>query len=46
LGAGLLTSYGAWGYLQEKIMTTSYVDSLGNKAMYKNSQFLVFVTEF
>merc|ERR1719348_595460 len=43
LGAGLLTSYGAWGYLQEKIMTTSYVDSLGNKAMYKNSQFLVFV---
>merc|ERR1719348_1597436 len=43
LGAGLLTSYGAWGYLQEKIMTTSYVDSLGNKAIYKNSQFLVFV---
>merc|ERR1719474_1940902 len=43
LGAGLLTSYGAWGYLQEKIMTTSYVDSLGNKAMYKNSRFLVFV---
>merc|ERR1719391_1796866 len=43
LGAGLLTSYGAWGYLQEKIMTTSYVDSLGNKATYKNSQFLVFV---
>ena len=24
-------------------MTTNYEDSLGNKAMYKNSQFLVFV---
>ena len=43
LTSGLLTSYGLWGYLQEKIMTTSYEDSLGNKAMYKNSQFLVFV---
>jgi len=40
---GLIGSYGAWGYLQEKIMTTHYEDSLGNKAMYKNSQFLVFV---
>lgn len=40
---GLIGTYGAWGYLQEKIMTTNYEDSLGNKAMYKNSQFLVFV---
>ena len=42
-GVGLIGSYLAWGYLQEKIMTTNYEDSLGNKAMYKNSQFLVFV---
>jgi len=41
--SGLLGSYCAWGYLQEKIMTTEYVDSLGNKSIYKNSQFLVFV---
>ena len=40
---GLLVSFCSWGYLQEKIMTTNYVDSLGNKARYKNSQFLVFV---
>jgi len=42
-GAGLIGSYATWGYLQEKIMTTNYVDSEGNKGMYKNSQFLVFV---
>jgi len=41
--AGLLISYCSWGYLQEKIMTTNYEDSLGNKGRYKNSQFLVFV---
>jgi len=41
--SGLLVSFCSWGYLQEKIMTTNYVDSLGNKARYKNSQFLVFV---
>lgn len=40
---GLLGSYMTWGYLQEKIMTTSYVDSLGNKGQFKDSQFLVFV---
>ena len=42
-GAGLIGSYATWGYLQEKIMTTNYVDSQGNQGMYKNSQFLVFV---
>ena len=40
---GLLGSYMTWGYLQEKIMTTSYEDSLGNKAKFSDSQFLVFV---
>ena len=40
---GLLGSYSTWGYLQEKIMTTDYVDSLGNKGRFNDSQFLVFV---
>lgn len=40
---GLLGSYSTWGYLQEKIMTTNYVDSLGNKGRFNDSQFLVFV---
>jgi len=40
---GLLGSYSTWGYLQEKIMTTNYVDSLGNKGKFSDSQFLVFV---
>jgi len=40
---GLLGSYSTWGYLQEKIMTTNYVDSLGNKGKFNDSQFLVFV---
>ena len=40
---GLLGSYTTWGYLQEKIMTTNYVDSLGSKGKFSNSQFLVFV---
>jgi len=40
---GLLGSYSTWGYLQEKIMTTNYVDSLGNKGKFHDSQFLVFV---
>jgi len=42
-GAGLLGSYSIWGYLQEKIMTTEYTDSLGNKGKFHDSQFLVFV---
>jgi len=41
--AGLLGSYSTWGYLQEKIMTTKYEDSLGNKGQFHDSQFLVFV---
>jgi len=40
---GLLGSYSTWGYLQEKIMTTHYEDSLGNKGQFHDSQFLVFV---
>jgi len=40
---GLLGSYSTWGYLQEKIMTTQYEDSLGNKGQFHDSQFLVFV---
>jgi len=40
---GLLGSYSTWGYLQEKIMTTNYMDSLGNKGRFNDSQFLVFV---
>lgn len=40
---GLLGSYSTWGYLQEKIMTTKYEDSLGNKGQFHDSQFLVFV---
>merc|ERR1719367_805438 len=39
----LLGSYSTWGYLQEKIMTTQYEDSLGNKGQFHDSQFLVFV---
>ena len=34
---GLLGSYSTWGYLQEKIMTTNYVDSLGNKGRFNDS---------
>jgi len=40
---GLLGSFSTWGYLQEKIMTTQYEDSLGNKGQFVDSQFLVFV---
>jgi len=40
---GLLGSYSTWGYLQEKIMTTKYEDSLGNRGQFHDSQFLVFV---
>jgi len=35
--------YLTWGYLQEKIMTTKYVDSTGQVGQFENSQFLVFV---
>ncbi|KAL7298265.1 hypothetical protein TKK_0008617 [Trichogramma kaykai] len=40
---GLQASYLTWGYLQEKIMTQEYVDELGNKGHFKDSQFLVFI---
>ena len=40
---GLLGSYATWGYLQEKIMTTKYEDSLGNRGQFNDSQFLVFI---
>jgi len=40
---GLLGSYSTWGYLQEKIMTTKYEDSIGNRGQFHDSQFLVFV---
>lgn len=36
-------SYLTWGLLQEKIITQEYVDSEGKKAMFRDSQFLVFV---
>lgn len=36
-------SYLTWGLLQEKIITQEYVDSDGKKAMFRDSQFLVFV---
>ena len=41
--AGLMVSYLTWGYLQEKIMTKEYVASTGDRAQFKDSQFLVFV---
>jgi adenosine 3'-phospho 5'-phosphosulfate transporter B2 len=41
--AGLLGAYSTWGFLQEKIMTTQYEDSLGNRGQFTDSQFLVFV---
>ncbi|EFN88690.1 Adenosine 3'-phospho 5'-phosphosulfate transporter 1 [Harpegnathos saltator] len=40
---GLQVSYLSWGYLQEKIMTQEYEDVSGNKALFQDSQFLVFV---
>lgn len=36
-------SYLTWGVLQEKIMTRTYQDSVGNEGRFKDSQFLVFV---
>ena len=41
--AGIQIFYLTWGYLQEKIMTTKYVDSTGQVGQFGNSQFLVFV---
>jgi len=40
---GLQVSYLTWGVLQEKIMTRTYRDSLGQDGQFKDSQFLVFV---
>ena len=40
---GLLGAYASWGYLQEKIMTKEYEDSLGARGQFTESQFLVFV---
>ncbi|CAD6238369.1 GSCOCG00008449001-RA-CDS [Cotesia congregata] len=41
--SGLQISYLTWGYFQEKIMTQEYVNSIGEKEHFKDSQFLVFV---
>lgn len=44
---GLMGSYLTWGILQEKIMTREYVGNDGKTtAMFKDSQFLVFVNRF
>ena len=40
---GLLGAYASWGYIQEKIMTKEYEDSLGARGQFSESQFLVFV---
>ena len=40
---GISGPFLAWGYLQEKIMTTQYTDSQDISGQFKDSQFLVFV---
>lgn len=40
---GLQASYLTWGVLQEKIMTQTYRNALGEEAQFQDSQFLVFV---
>lgn len=40
---GLQVTYLTWGLLQEKIMTQEYIDSVGSKGHFTDSQFLVFV---
>lgn len=39
---GLMISYLTWGLLQEKIMTTEYLNEAGHRIYFKNTQFLVF----
>lgn len=40
---GLQVSFLTWGLLQEKIMTQEYVNDKHDKALFTDSQFLVFV---